>query len=458
MKFDSFYETRDKFHFIHNQVFSPLSDWADEFLKKDLDHYLDSCTYVDRLSPPAVSVDASMSINRECFLVSSQGEHVIFFDVGFLALAQTISRIKRFVIAVAEDVEASKREEMLSELSLCAKAMGIALAVEAAYVQGDYEIAMMYLLAIDHGPSISPKWSRVFNAGPMDEGDVEIRAWISRHVMLHEFHHLMFEHSSVAREKFAKFAADGVRRGVESITMRASAYKRSLRGEVKIYKRKGARIKMRKKIKEVIRSDLQYLSDIQSDPEGVVEIACDIQTINDHFSYLREQYPIQRWGGDVLVHLLARPFLTQYILYCGCHIKHSAAAAAANFMTIAESSDARSELLERSLPLGLSRQAARPRMLFDIVETNVIFFQNEFGLPSQLVEYVMALCIRDKYILDEVVADALVAQASFVSGAREIGKSGALGDFKESTPETLKELIQLQLSPFAVPLQMQRQW
>ena len=148
----------------------------------------------------------------------------------------------------------------------------------------------------------------------------------------------------------------------------------------------------------------------------------------------------------------------QYVLYCCCHIKHSAAAAAANFSTLAESVNVKTDLVEHSLPLGLSRQAARPRMLYDIVEVNVIQFQRDYGLPDDIVALAMALCDRDKKLLDGIVADALLAQARFVPSAWKAGINGSLGNFEESDPAALMPLIQLNLSPFAVPLQMQRLW
>ena len=242
------------------------------------------------------------------------------------------------------------------------------------------------------------------------------------------------------------------------ITKDTGFYKKFLKDEIGQYKARGVRIHVQKRIERIIKADLCFLDKIKHSVEDTVEIACDIQVINDHFSYLREQYPLQEWNARVLVHLLARPFRVQYILYCCCHIKHSASAAATNFSMLAESVDVKLDLLNRSLPLGLSRQAARPRVLYDIVEINIIQFQRDFGLPDNIVTLAMALCHRDKKLIDGIVADALLAQARFVPKAWEAGISGSLGNFENSDPATLMPLIQLNLSPFAVPLQMQRLW
>ncbi len=458
MTFESFYATRDSFHKVHEVVYSDATTWLSAFASEELQQYQEHCKYIEQSSPLAISVDAALTINRECLLLTSDGESRIFLDIGFIGLAQSVSRIMRYIISVVEDAEPDSVDGLISQLMGCSEAVGIALAVEAAYLQGDYDMSMMFLNAIEGGGALDPRWGRLFSAEPIDDGDTELLVWITRHILLHEFNHHLFEHSSAAKIQFERFASDALFRANGKLTKNASFYRKSLKNEIDQYKARGVRINERKRIRRIIKADLCFLDKAKHSAEDTVEIACDIQVINDHFSYLREQYPLQRWSADVLVHLLARPFLVQYILYCCCHIKHSASAAAANFSTFAESVDVKLDLIDRSLPLGLSRQAARPRILYDIVEVNIIRFQRDYGLPNNIVTLAMALCDRAKGLLDGVVADALLAQARFVPKAWEAGISGSLGDFEKSDPATLMPLIQLNLSPFAVPLQMQRLW
>lgn len=458
MKFESFYATRDRFHVIHEVVYSDATNWISDFAFQELQHYQHSCKYIEQSSPLAISVDAALTINRECLLITNDGESRVFLDIGFIGLAQSICRIMRYIIAVVEDAEPDSVDELVSQLVRCSEAVGIALVVEAAYLQGDYNMSMMFLNAIEGGAALEPRWGRLFSTKSIDDGDTELLVWITRHVLLHEFNHHLFDHSSAARRQFERFASGAILRANGKITKDTVFYKHLLKDEIGQYKARGVRINEKNRIELIIKADLCFLDNIKHSSEDTLEIACDIQVINDHFSYLREQYPLQGWSADVLVHLLARPFLVQYILYCCCHIKHSASAAVANFSTLAESVDVKLDLLDRSLPLGLSRQAARPRILYDIVEINIIQFQRDFGLPENIVTLAMALCDRNKNLLDGVVADALLAQARFVPKAWEAGTSGSLGNFEKSDPATLMPLIQLNLSPFAVPLQMQRLW